>query len=118
MASIQRLVLVHEQFIEPEDLWARFVDYFKKSASNQVVQFRVINIIKKWIEVNYDSFTERPSMSQLLNQFMDELLQTSPQLNGYLSKTLAVRIFLTIYDYSPQNKPNTSVPVDGAGRST
>ena len=90
MASIQRLVLVHEQFVEPEDLWQRFVDYFKKSANNQVVQFRVINIIKKWIEINYESFLDRPQLHASLKSFMDELQQSSPQLNGYLSKTLAV----------------------------
>lgn len=91
MSSIQRLVLVHEQFIEPEDLWTRFVQYFKKSSDNQVVQFRVINIIKKWIEVNYESFLERPALQKLLENFMHDLQQTSPQLNGYLAKTLAVR---------------------------
>lgn len=91
MTYIQRLILAHGHFMESEELFSKFVEYFQKhisqSSEDQIIQFRIINIIKKWIEINWPSLNT-PRMKECYNNFVNNLTIINPKLKAHLDKAV------------------------------
>lgn len=91
MTYIQRLILAHGHFMESEELFSKFVEYFQKhisqSSEDQIIQFRIINIFKKWIEINYSSLNT-PNMKECYNNFVNNLTIINPKLKAHLDKAV------------------------------
>lgn len=91
MVYIQRLILAHGQIIESVKLFTKFVQYFEKhvsrSSEDQVIQFRIINILKKWVEVNWPSLNT-PDMRFCFAEFVNKLEIINPKLKAYLDKAI------------------------------
>lgn len=91
MLYIQRIILAHGQVLEPEDLFSKFVTFFERhvsqSADDQVVQFRIINIFKKWIEINWYSMNT-PEMKYCFDEFVNKLEIINPKLKAHLDKAI------------------------------
>jgi len=66
-------------------------DSFENAKDSPVTQFRVTNIIKKWIELAYICFEMNPKLMTALKKFMEQLQGVNPQLLAYLNKAILAR---------------------------
>ena len=106
---------MHEQFVDSLEFFNRFIEQyvtkpqlhvlclfvyarsilwylsFEKAKDVPTTQFRVTNIIKKWIELDFNCFERNPKLMAALKKFMDQLQSVNPQLLAYLKKAMLVR---------------------------
>lgn len=74
----------------------------------QVIRFRIINIIKKWIELNYTSFVEDEKLALALLQFKKECLSQNKQLLSHLDKAIQTHKDMPSYDIGSINLDSPS----------
>jgi hypothetical protein len=60
--SIQRLILAHEHFFDSRSMFVQFTEFFSShqsaSAPDQIIQARVLNVLKRWVEVSWSRMKE------------------------------------------------------------
>lgn len=86
--AIQRLVLAHEHFFDGRTMFVEFTDFFSahqsSSAADQIIQARVLNVLKRWIEMSWGRM-KQVGLEPLMTKFMDSL---SSRLKSILEKAI------------------------------
>eukprot|EP01102_Stenamoeba_stenopodia_P020052 TRINITY_DN7698_c0_g1_i1.p1 TRINITY_DN7698_c0_g1~~TRINITY_DN7698_c0_g1_i1.p1 ORF type:complete len:845 (+),score=132.99 TRINITY_DN7698_c0_g1_i1:220-2754(+) len=76
---IVEFILTHHQYANSTFVLDRLIKKFKQPAPNQLaVQFRVTNVIKKWIELQPQVFHNDPALKERLISFLRTDLTASP----------------------------------------
>jgi hypothetical protein len=113
LVAINHLILAHEHFVSSVALFNRFVHHFKnpeEAANAQVVQFRIVNIFKKWIEVNFASFESDKKLRDCLDEFLAFLKANNNNLSSYIDKAIsAIRDPLSVALSAPKPSERPSV---------
>jgi son of sevenless-like protein len=105
MLTIHHLIVAHAHFVPSTELFGRFVWFYKSAEKSndfkttQVIRFRIINIIKKWIELCYTSFVEDEKLGLALLQFKKECLSQNKQLLLHIEKAIETHRDIPTYDF-------------------
>lgn len=86
--AIQRLVLAHEHFFDGRTMFVEFTDFFAShqspSAADQIIQARVLNVLKRWVEMSWTRM-KQVGLAPLMTTFMDSL---NSRLRSILEKAI------------------------------
>jgi hypothetical protein len=58
-------------------------------AKAQVIQFRIVNIIKKWVEINWQQFESDKKLMNALDDFLGYLKDVNPAVGAFIDKAIA-----------------------------
>jgi len=89
--QINYLILAHEQFTTSLNFWKEFINCFKSSSSDQLKQFRIVNILKKWIELMYDYDDGDSELGREMESFREYLQKHQPQLASFVKTSEPTR---------------------------
>jgi len=93
MVAIHHLILAHEHFVSSQEMFNKFVQLYKTPdadpAKAQVIQFRIVNIIKKWVEINWQQFESDKKLMNALDDFLGYLKDVNPAVGAFIDKAIA-----------------------------
>jgi hypothetical protein len=59
-----------------------------------VIQFRIVNIIKKWIEIHWSQFESDKKLMNALEDFLGYLKDVNPAISTFIDKAIAVCVII------------------------
>lgn len=75
--DVQSIILTHEHFITSEQLFRVLVGNFFEE--EDIVQFRIVIFLKKWLDLVPSAFLESLPLKKCLNSFFEELETKRPE---------------------------------------
>jgi len=81
--QIHYLILAHEQFIPSLAFLKEFISCFK-SSDDQLKQFRIVNVLKKWIELSTNFRDPNSDLGREIRLFKEYLIDHQSQLVSFL----------------------------------
>lgn len=84
--SIQSIVLAHQHFLGSETFFVGIVWFFH--TVDEIAQFRVLKVVKKWIELFRPAFQNTKPLGKIVRSFHEFLESFKPELAKYLQLSL------------------------------
>eukprot|EP01125_Pyxidicula_operculata_P020240 TRINITY_DN7453_c0_g1_i2.p1 TRINITY_DN7453_c0_g1~~TRINITY_DN7453_c0_g1_i2.p1 ORF type:complete len:631 (-),score=132.31 TRINITY_DN7453_c0_g1_i2:71-1963(-) len=113
LVRIHALILAHEHFFLSLSLFKELVKFFK-ATNDKLRQFRIVNIIKKWLDFSWKSFADPSTgLGHETLQFMKYLSDTESPLTTFLRTTLSSQKQSSISSSSPfveRKSSSSSIP--------
>lgn len=118
------MLLAHEQFVDSRTLFTQFTEYFElhqsSSAPDQIIQARILNVLKRWIEMSWPEMRHN-GLSGLMIKFIGSL---DIKLKAILEKAISASERQGRLDAkegagagSPQTKPKKAKSKKGEEQS-
>jgi hypothetical protein len=94
--NIQSIVLAHQHFLGSETFFVGIVWFFH--TVDEIAQFRVLKVVKKWIELFRPAFQAARPLGKIVRSFHEFLESYKPELAKYLQLSLERDPALSIGD--------------------
>lgn len=88
--ALRHLVLAHAHFVPSATLLDQIIKAYKRASQETAskaraqVQFRLVNIVKTWVELAYGAIVDDPATHVLLDDFLQFVQSDSASVAAYI----------------------------------